>query len=364
MQIRTMALVAAGFVAAVGSAGVYAANGTISLRPDTANFSFGGGGEFGVTAFSGASVPGLGAGVGVQGYLFQTFCLERNENLDALTQKTWTLSDSAHAGGVSGAVNGTDPICAETAYLYTRFWSGTLAGYDYDVGSDRCDSAGQLQAAIWYLEGEYTSSQLALFPQGEDWVLEAQQAVASHAWSGLGDVRVLTLLDASTGAVQQDVLVRTGSVTVTSTGSTNGRTPGFWGNKNGQALIGSDDLAMLVAANLVDAKGNEFNPSSKVAFKTWLRNGTAVNMAYMLSVQMSAMKLNVLNGFVDETAQVHVDTSVDASGTISISDLIAKADAELGLHPYTPSGSPYRSYQESLKNGLDAANNNTNWVNP
>jgi hypothetical protein len=84
----------------------------------------------------------------------------------------------------------------------------------------------------------------------------------------------------------------------------------------------------------------------------------------MLSVQMSAMKLNVLNGFVNAGALVHCSTSVDASGTISISDLLDKANTELGLHPYTPSGSAYRSYQDALKSTLDDANNDRNWVSP
>ena len=41
---------------------------------------------------------------------------------------------------------------------------------------------------------------------------------------------------------------------------------------------------------------------------------------------------------------------------------MAEANTELGLHGLTTDGSPYRSYQESLKNALDAANNNLNFV--
>jgi hypothetical protein len=41
---------------------------------------------------------------------------------------------------------------------------------------------------------------------------------------------------------------------------------------------------------------------------------------------------------------------------------MAEADAELGVHGSTPDGSPFRAYQESLKNALDQGNNNLNFV--
>src|SRR5439155_427766 len=39
------------------------------------------------------------------------------------------------------------------------------------------------------------------------------------------------------------------------TGAGGGLTPGFWSNKNGQALFGSDDLALMVSLNLRDGAG-------------------------------------------------------------------------------------------------------------
>jgi hypothetical protein len=43
---------------------------------------------------------------------------------------------------------------------------------------------------------------------------------------------------------------------------------------------------------------------------------------------------------------------------------MAEANTELGLHGLTLAGSPYRAYQEALKNALDAGNNNHNFVQP
>jgi hypothetical protein len=137
----------------------------------------------------------------------------------------------------------------------------------------------------------------------------------------------------------------------------NGRTLGFWSNKNGQALIGDDDIAVLIALNLRNADGSGFDPATKGAFKTWLLNGNAVNMAYMLSVQMSAMRLNVYNGFVNGGGYY-----VPAGMTVN--QLVDAANAALGADGYTPAGDANRAYQEQLKNWLDELNNGAGLLSP
>lgn len=134
----------------------------------------------------------------------------------------------------------------------------------------------------------------------------------------------------------------------------NGHTLGFWSNKNGQALVGAGDLALLVSVNLRNKNGSSFDPATAAALRTWLLNGEATNMAYMLSVQLAAMELNVYNGFVNGNA-----TYVPAGMTIN--QLMAAANTSLGLYPVTVSGNdPFgqRSNQEQLKNWLDQLNNN------
>lgn len=143
-----------------------------------------------------------------------------------------------------------------------------------------------------------------------------------------------------------------------------GLTLGFWSNKNGKALFGSDDLALMVSLNLRNAKGANFDPTSYTQFRTWLLGAKATNMAYMLSAQMAAMQLNVLNGKVAGSSLVYAPgtSGANASGFSSVSDLMGAANTELGLHGLTLSGSPYRAYQETLKTALDRANNNLNFV--
>lgn len=155
------------------------------------------------------------------------------------------------------------------------------------------------------------------------------------------------------------------------TGAGGGKTLGFWSNKNGQALFGADDLALMVSLNLCDGNGSNFDPANYGAFRSWLLGAKATNMAYMLSAQLSAMELNVFNGKVSGSALVYAPqllpfhpTSLNALGFISITDLMSAANAELGSHGLTPSGNAFRASQEALKNALDAANNNTTFVQP
>jgi hypothetical protein len=169
----------------------------------------------------------------------------------------------------------------------------------------------------------------------------------------------------------------TATVTITGCGATSsakfgvvclgpggGLTLGFWSNKNGQALVGADDLAMLVPLNLRNANGTNFDPTNYTAFRTWLLGGTATNMAYMLSVQMTAMKLNVYNGKVNGSSLIYAPGTLSANtaGFATVNAVLAEANTELGLHGVATSGSPYRAYQEKLKNALDNANNNLTFV--
>lgn len=136
---------------------------------------------------------------------FQTFCVERGEYVAKPMQITVSTtfideSDGSVTGDGSHAVKGGlsygDNLNPETAYLYTKFATGTLTGYNYGAG--RSASAGALQAAIWYFEGEGSNP-------GNSFVTLANAAVASGAWSGIGDVRVLNMYTLSGGLAQDQL---------------------------------------------------------------------------------------------------------------------------------------------------------------
>jgi len=138
-----------------------------------------------------------------------------------------------------------------------------------------------------------------------------------------------------------------------------GHTPGFWRNKHGLDLIEQYGiLATLPALGIVDRDGNYVAPATRSEFRTWLRRANSVNMAYMLSAQLVAMHCNVLVGFVDAACVID-DPQL---GQVTIANLMQQAVASLLAHPYTPSGHPERAAQAAIKNALDEANNNANWL--
>jgi hypothetical protein len=147
-------------------------------------------------------------------------------------------------------------------------------------------------------------------------------------------------------------------------GAGGGHTLGFWSNKNGQALIDSGDLQALRDLNLYTWPSTVFDPTTKAQVRTWLLNGTATNMAIMLSVQMAATVLNIRNGFVNSGAIVYAPgtNSADGNGFASLSALITEANTSLATNASVLSDNPERAHQEALKNAFDAANNNLNFL--
>jgi hypothetical protein len=165
-----------------------------------------------------------------------------------------------------------------------------------------------------------------------------------------------------------DVTLEFGNVCL---GPGGGRTLGFWSNKNGQSVMNdggtlAPELALLSGLNLRNGSGANFDPSTYVQFRSWLLNATATNMAYMLSAQLAAMELNVEATFVSGGSLIYCPgaTSANVNGFASVNAIMSEANTELGLHGLTLSGSPDRAYQETLKDCLDDANNNKNFVQP
>lgn len=152
-------------------------------------------------------------------------------------------------------------------------------------------------------------------------------------------------------------VVKFGNYCTTGSG---GLTPGFWSNRNGFNTMNdggeiASELALLSSLHLRDATGQDFDPTSYAQFRTWLLGGTATNMAYMLSVHLAAMALNVESGKVD-------DSRVYVPAGMTIGELMTLADQSLALHPTTFTGDPERPIQEQYKNWLDALNNNAQAV--
>ncbi|EEG78440.1 hypothetical protein [Dethiobacter alkaliphilus] len=142
-------------------------------------------------------------------------------------------------------------------------------------------------------------------------------------------------------------------------GEGGGYTMGFWGNRNGQRIFEDDideSIAALTALNLKDATGDTFVPEDHDDFRSWLRGANAENMQYMLSAQLAAMRLNVLWQGVEGNALVYAPGVLPNSDYISIGALINLANEALANEEAS------REYMELLKDALDSANNNENFV--
>ena len=173
----------------------------------------------------------------------------------------------------------------------------------------------------------------------------------------------------STGGTSMIMLASGGTETRTfgnyCTSPSGGLTLGFWSNKNGNKIITGNTsgngttllpavVTLLNSCQLVNANGtiHTFN-SNYSQFRSWLLGGTATNMAYMLSVQLAALKLDVAYAGVDGNA-------FDLCSHMTVNGLIGAAcDSMTGPgNQLTLAGNPSRPGQEMLKNCIDAINNN------
>jgi len=132
-----------------------------------------------------------------------TFCIQRTQFIDFTSTfrvvgvNTYAATESTATGGDG---TGHDPLLPQTAFLFTAFTNHTLTGYNYGGGAAEVSSANNLQLAIWMFEDELAMD------ANNPFVIAANTAVNSGAWSGLGDVRALNLVYDRTGVEAQDQL--------------------------------------------------------------------------------------------------------------------------------------------------------------
>jgi PA14 domain len=174
-----------------------------------------------------------------------------------------------------------------------------------------------------------------------------------------------------------------------------GYTIGFWGSSNGATILKAAAnypgwVTTLNSCSLRNANGSVYlvpTTSSTAAVSslaTWLQGANAVNMAYMLSAQLTAATLNVTASktvsdstilFVSKTLKTGANANVvqcltgttgfsvdpvTGDGFITVGALRAAAKASLAANGNTTASSATRNYQECLKDLLDQLNNNGN----
>ncbi len=124
---------------------------------------------------------------------YSSFCIERAEYIYMHVTYDVSVATEALDGGVNHGPTGPlggDALSPFTAYLYTEFRNGTLAGYDYNVGVGRAASAGALQDVIWYLEDEAGKT----WTDGDNTLRDQfYTAAINSGWTDIANVRVLNL---------------------------------------------------------------------------------------------------------------------------------------------------------------------------
>lgn len=307
----------------------------------------------------------------------------------------WTQTYGT-AGYVVDATSGND----QTGLDFGNFQNITVSGYKWsDCNADGVWDAGEPGIAGWQIfldtDGDGIADVTAVTSDGttdanHDGVTDAQD-LGYYEFTDLGPGTYSVFEDMPSNSVN----TYDGSLTFTAMSGQNptghfettealnfgnvilgaggGLTPGFWSNNNGFAAMNDGgtvepELALLRAANLKNNDGSDFDPTTYTELEDYLvgpDSTNAVNMAGQLSRQLAAMILNVEAGFVDGNALIYapgVGNTGVGNNFITINDLITAANTELALHPTAFSGDAWRMYQENLKDALDAANNNLNFV--
>ncbi len=280
----------------------------------------------------------------------------------------WLLDGSDIPGATSSSFTFTEPgdyTCRVTAANEAGSSSQTSAAFTvtlldlvkyYDANTNGQLDPSESTLAGWKVQvgsTAYTTPKSLKVAPGLH-----QLAAASPSQSNW---RRTTPSPVSVTAVAGDrTTVRFGSVCV-GVGGAEGT--GFWTNKNGQALVGADDLASMVSLNLRKPDGTPFDPANYGAFANWVK-ASSTNMANDLSAQLAVMALNVLNGKVSGSSLIVADGAVgtNSAGFATVNALMNEANAELGLHGLTPSGSPFRAYQTVLRDAFAKANENKTFV--
>ena len=114
-----------------------------------------------ITDGPGGYPNGYGGGIFVvhntnNSFVFDTFCLELNENISMGHHYLVDVGTAAVKGGVAGGH--PDPLSGATAFLYESFRANTLGAVAGGFNENNAADDDSLQYAIWVLQGDWTST--------------------------------------------------------------------------------------------------------------------------------------------------------------------------------------------------------------
>ncbi|MGZ6144006.1 MAG: hypothetical protein ACXWLM_11760, partial [Myxococcales bacterium] len=150
----------------------------------------------------------------------------------------------------------------------------------------------------------------------------------------------------------------------------NAHTSNWWSNSGqGQPAFndgdgGASGVALLNTLHLRSYTGADFTFTSWSNYADWVHGPTNNNEAKVLSVELSAMELNVQKGFVSANAVLFAPdcNSANADGLVTVAALMAEADAALAADGTSYPGNSNYAYYSNLAEELNEANNGLFYV--
>jgi len=126
-------------------------------------------------------------------YIYSSFCLETDEYISFNTPyKVMNISGVANQGGSN--TNSGDPLDPRTAFLYYHYMIGDLNQLAPAFDPASSNSLGDLQNAIWFLEGEYLGKSNYLVTLAN-----------TSGWKDTGPIRVLNIQTINGGNAQDQL---------------------------------------------------------------------------------------------------------------------------------------------------------------
>jgi hypothetical protein len=303
-------------------------------------------------------------GVGGDGVLFTTSLTGTNAGNYSLP---WSFSNSNYnASGESGTLafsigQASSPILVTSDVMLSASNPAPLTG-------------GTVPAFTGTANGStFTSSTTFNTPQGDTLKVTLSCSVTSGSAVGTYPI-IATVTGSNVGNYQAPAV---GSLYVVTVGKAAGTGPAyvnFWDSHGNAASISLSDLANLDALNLVNATGSAFDPTTALQLQSWLQSNSGTNAAYLLSVQLATMDLNLLSGYVQGTDIVYAPgllqfvgtaystTGLDGGGFITVANLMALGNNALAAHPTALAGDPWRLYLGDLAQALGGANGDATFV--
>jgi hypothetical protein len=284
--------------------------------------------------------------------------------------------------------------------------NGTLFVFTwYDANASGTWDAGENAIEGWPISipalgsGPFSTTVVQVVPEGDYTISEANPLQSNWYTTRNGGTPSTALLLTDGVVASQTVHVTAGVTSFPAFGNlclggAGAHGVGFWTGKDGKALMGgngNNGVSFLnyfvpfpngsdhydywrnadgTRVSYADGSGTHYGFADYNSFRSWALNATGTNMAYMLSVQLAAAKLNIATGSVWSGELVYAPgTDAPTVYVPSFNDYWDLADQAqallyangadiLNLAP----GSALRASAEAIKNALARANTNVGFV--